>query len=496
MIAARNISKSFPGVRANDDVTFEVRPGEVHALLGENGAGKSTLAAILTGLYTPDSGYVEIDGVRVSLKSPRHGLAHGIGMVHQHFRLVPRFTVAENISLGDRRQPWVLSAKKIEGVVGELGERYGLAINPRARVSDLTVGEQQRVEIIKTLYRGAQILLLDEPTSVLTPHEVEVLFRAIEAFKIEGKSVVFISHKLNEVMEIADRVTVMRDGKNVGVADKKSTNRDLLARLMVGREVDLSPMRASTPTGKALLQLHNLSGGAANSRGQIKGISLTVHAGEIVGIAGVSGNGQRTLAETIAGLQMPTSGSVTVCGVETSGLGSIFVRDQGLSYVPEDRNGTGLSPSLSIAENMLLTDKLPFFVKSKIALQKAAEAISTFNIKTPGPKTHIRLLSGGNVQKVLLAREIGHKPRVLVVSSPTWGLDIGAVEFVRAQLNSLRESAHAVLLISQDLDEIRALADRIYVISNGEFVYECDGEGSDLTKIGLAMAGIRPGEAR
>ena len=495
MIAARHVSKSFPGVCANDDVTFEVQPGEVHALLGENGAGKSTLAAILNGLYTPDSGYVEIDGARVSLKSPRHGLAHGIGMVHQHFRLVPRFTVAENISLGDRRQPWFLSPKKIEGIVGELGERYGLAVNPRARVSDLTVGEQQRVEIIKTLYRGARILLLDEPTSVLTPQEVKVLFSAIEAFKIEGKSVVFISHKLNEVMEIADRVTVMRDGKNVGVAAKYATDRDSLARLMVGRDVDFSPMRASKPSGKALLQVQHLSSAAANSRGQIKDISLTVHAGEIVGIAGVSGNGQRALAEIIAGLQVPVSGSVTVCGVETTGLSSIFVRDQGLSYVPEDRNGTGLSPSLSIAENMLLTDKLAFFVKSKIALEKASNAIATFNIKTSGPHTPTRLLSGGNVQKVLLARELGHKPQVLVVSSPTWGLDIGAVEFVRAQLHTLRESAHAVLLISEDLDEIRALSDRIYVISNGEFVYECDGEGSDLIKIGLAMAGVRPGES-
>ncbi|MEI6250502.1 MAG: ABC transporter ATP-binding protein [Actinomycetes bacterium] len=488
MIAARHISKSFPGVLANQDVSFDVAPGEVHSLLGENGAGKSTLAAILTGLYQPDAGHVEINGARVALKSPRHGLALGIGMVHQHFRLVSQFTVAENISLGDRKQNWILSTKKVEEAVREIGERYGLPVDPKARISDLTVGEQQRVEIIKTLYRGAQVLLLDEPTSVLTPQEVTTLFESVRTLASEGKSVIFISHKLGEVMDISDRVTVMRDGKVVGQSAVADTSREALARMMVGRDVDLSAIRASKPLGSPLLEVRGLT--SKSARSHVSDASIVVKAGEIVGIAGVSGNGQRALAEGIAGLTQPLAGQVSICGLDVTGKGSIAARKAGLSYVPEDRNGTGLAPSLSISENMLLTEDLPFLVDHKSAISKAEEAITTYSIKTPGAATATRMLSGGNVQKVLLARELGHDPQVLIVSSPTWGLDVGAVEFVRSKLNELRNQGRAILLISEDLDEVRALSDRIYVIFEGKIVMECPGEGADVTTLGLAMAGV------
>ncbi len=487
MIAARHISKSFPGVLANQDVSFDVSAGEVHSLLGENGAGKSTLAAILTGLYQPDAGHVELNGARVALKSPRHGLALGIGMVHQHFRLVSQFTVAENISLGDRKQNWILSTKKVEEAVREIGERYGLPVDPRARINELTVGEQQRVEIIKTLYRGAQVLLLDEPTSVLTPQEVTTLFDSVRTLASEGKSVIFISHKLGEVMDISDRVTVMRDGKVVGNTAVADTSREELARMMVGRDVDLSAIRATKPAGAPLLEVRGLT--AKSARSHVSNASIVVKAGEIVGIAGVSGNGQRALAEGIAGLTPLIDGQVTICGTNVTSKGSIAARKAGLSYVPEDRNGTGLAPSLSISENMLLTEDLPFLVNHKSAVAKAEEAITTYSIKTPGASTATRMLSGGNVQKVLLARELGHDPQVLIVSSPTWGLDVGAVEFVRSKLNELRSQGRAILLISEDLDEVRALSDRIYVIFEGKIVMECPGEGADVTTLGLAMAG-------
>jgi len=488
-IAAVGVSKSFPGVLANDNVSFEVRPGEVHALLGENGAGKSTLAAILTGLYQPDSGEVRLRGEAVRLRSPRDGLARGIGMVHQHFRLVSRFTVAENVLLGDRRQPWLLSTAKVEQAVAELGERYGLAIHPSARVSDLTVGEQQRVEIIKTLYRGAEVLLLDEPTSVLTPQEAEALFRTVRQMASEGKSVVFISHKLGEVMEVSDRVTVMRDGRVIGDVAVGQTNREELARMMVGRDVDLSARRASAPAGEALLAVSGLTSSADTARGRSDDISLTVRAGEIVGVAGVSGNGQKALAETIAGIRSAGGGQVVVCDQDVTGRGPLEARDAGLAFVPEDRNGTGLAPSLSIIENMLLTRRSGLLMDRRSGAEAADRAIADYSIKTPGPHAPTRLLSGGNVQKVLIARELDANPRVLVVASPTWGLDVGAVEFVRSQLDRLRAEGCAVLLISEDLDEVRALSDRILVIFEGRIVLETEGADADVLTLGLAMAG-------
>jgi ABC-type uncharacterized transport system ATPase subunit len=489
LVAAQQIVKAFPGVVANNGVDFEILPGEIHALLGENGAGKSTLAAILTGLYRPDQGQVVVDGRPVDLRSPRQGLALGIGMVHQHFRLVPRMTVAENVLLGDRAQPRILRTRQVEQRVADIAERYGLDLHPSARVDSLSVGERQRVEIVKTLCRGARVLFLDEPTAVLTPQEAEALFGTVRAMAAEGKGVVFISHKLAEVQAVSDRVTVMRDGAVIGRVATIATDRHELARMMVGREVDLSPRRAAGPPGDVVLDVDGVTAGAEGTRGRLHGVSLTVRRGEIVGVAGVAGNGQRTLAETVSGLVAPTSGAVRIGGTDTTGAGPQAARAAGLAYAPEDRNGTGLAPSLSIAENMVLTRVRDRIVRMGAARAAARAAIVAYQIKAPGPDAATRRLSGGNVQKVLLARELSGNPDVLVVSSPTWGLDVGAVEFVRARLDELRARGAGVLLISEDLDEVRALADRICVLHAGRIVLETPGEDADVARLGLAMMG-------
>jgi general nucleoside transport system ATP-binding protein len=355
VLSARGIVKAFPGVVANAGVDLDVRRGEVHALLGENGAGKSTLASVLAGLYQPDAGEIRRDGELVALRSPREALARGIGMVHQHFRLVRRFTVAENVALGDRSQPFRMSTPDIHRDVAELGERYGLPVRPDAVVADLTVGEQQRVEIVKTLYRGVQVLLLDEPTSVLTPQETEALFATVRTMAAEGKAVVFISHKLAEVLSISDLVTVMRDGRVVGSVRSRTTSVRELAHLMVGRDVDLSSQRTPGAAGDPVLELTGVTVAEDTRRGRLTGVSLEVRAGEVVGVAGVSGNGQRPLAEVAAGLLDPDEGRVLVCGREMRGRDPLAARAAGLAYIPEDRLGTGLAPSLSVAENLQLT---------------------------------------------------------------------------------------------------------------------------------------------
>ncbi len=489
MLTARGIVKRFPGVVANDGVDLDVRRGEVHTILGENGAGKSTLAAILCGLYRPDEGEVCVDGERVRLSSPRDGLAHGIGMVHQHFRLVDRFTVAENVALGDESQPVVLDTSRLEQDVAALGERFGLPIRPKVRASDLSVGERQRVEIVKTLYRGAEVLLLDEPTAVLTPQEADALFSTVRAMCAAGKAVVFISHKLGEVMEVSDRITVMRNGRVTGDVRAADTDRRELARLMVGRDVDLSPRRASREPEAPLLRVTGL---VLETDGQraLDGVDLDVRAGEILGVAGVAGNGQRELAETIAGLRSPTAGRVEVCDVDVSGRGPRAARRAGLAFVPEDRLGTGLSPSLTIAENLLLTRPRRFFVNRRRAAAEAREVLDRFDIKASGPDAVTRVLSGGNAQKVLLARELAEGPRVLVTAAPTRGLDVGAIEAIRKLLDGFRARGAAVLLISEDLDEVLSLSDRIVVLYRGRIAYETAGEGADVEQLGYAMAGV------
>jgi simple sugar transport system ATP-binding protein len=493
VLSARGITKMFPGVVANDAVDLDVRRGEVHTLLGENGAGKSTLAAVMSGLYRPDAGELLLDGQRVALQSPRDGLARGIGMVHQHFRLVEPFTVAENVALGDRAQPLVLDTAALDAAVAELGERFGLPVDPRARVSDLSVGERQRVEIVKTLYRGAEILLLDEPTAVLTPQEADALFVTVRAMTAAGKAVVFISHKLGEVMDVSDRVTVMRNGRVTGAVRTPDTTARELARMMVGRDVDLSPRRASAPPGRPLLRLTGVSY-VEGEHARIDDVTIEVRAGEIVGVAGVAGNGQRELGELIAGMLRPTRGRIEVDGTDVTGRGPRRARAAGVAFVPEDRLGTGLAPSLSITENLLLTRKRSVFVNRRKAAADARAMIGRFDIKAPGPDAPTRVLSGGNAQKVLVARELTGwgeaAPSVLVTASPTRGLDVGAIESVRAVLDSSRALGAAVLLLTEDLEEVLSLADRIIVLYRGRVAYEVAAEDAERDDIGLAMAGV------
>ncbi len=499
-LSAQNVTKRFPGVIANQNVNFDVARGEVHTLLGENGAGKSTLASILSGLYRPDEGSVLRNGKEIRLSSPRSGLSHGIAMVHQHFRLVDRFSVAENVVLGSKGLSFVLQPKDIEAKVSEVSEKFGLPLDPRAVVGELSAGQRQRVEIVKALYHGAEVLLLDEPTALLAPPEVVKLFETVRAMTSAGKSVVFVSHKLGEVVDISDRITVMRDGKVTGSVKRGEANASRLAELMVGREITLAQRRGTSDSGDVLLSVsqvhlsHDQSQNQPNQPNILSDINLRVRSGEILGIAGVSGNGQRELAEVISGLRQPSQGAVTVCGIPTVGLGARATRQAGLAYVPEDRLGTGLAPSLSMVDNLLLTRDRGFLVDRKSAFIEAEEFITKLEIKTPGPLTPTRKLSGGNAQKVLLARELfsTDSSRVLIVCSPTRGLDVGAVEAVHALLDGARKNGKAVLLISEDLDEVMTLADRVLVLYRGSIVLEAKGVADDFEKVGQAMAGLAP----
>lgn len=492
-LSAHHITKRFPGVVANSNVNFDIRRGEVHTLLGENGAGKSTLAAILCGLYQPDEGYLTRNGSAISLPSPRAGLQHGIAMVHQHFRLVERFTVAENVVLGSSDLPFRLKTKDINDKVAAVAESYGLPIDPTAVIGNLSVGQRQRVEIVKALYQGAEILLLDEPTAVLVPAEVEKLFENVRTMTASGKSIVFISHKLGEVVEISDRVTVLRNGEVTGAVEGRGTASTTdLANMMVGRHVDLSVQRAEHPIGHEVLQVRNLSL-TVNGVKRLDNITFNVHEGEMVGIAGVAGNGQKELADAIAGLTTPTSGTIAIQGVFTTDLGPIKAREAGLAYVPEDRLGMGLVPSMSILDNLLLTRKRDVVVDRSSVRPEASRLIDQFEIKANGPDHVARKLSGGNAQKVLLARELsgGRTPTaVLVVCSPTRGLDVGAIETVRRLIDDARSAGQAVLLISEDLDEILSLSDRILVLYRGAIVHETPGESANIETVGAAMAGL------
>ena len=497
-LSAQNVTKRFPGVIANQHVNFDVARGEVHTLLGENGAGKSTLASILSGLYRPDEGSVLRNGKEVRLSSPRSGLSHGIAMVHQHFRLVDRFTVAENVVLGSKGLSFVLQPKDIEAKVSEISEKFGLPLDPLAVVGELSAGQRQRVEIVKALYHGAEVLLLDEPTALLAPPEVVKLFETVRVMTSAGKSVVFVSHKLGEVVDISDRITVMRDGQVTGSVKRGEANAGQLAELMVGREITLAPRRGTLDPGDVLLSVsqihlsHDQSQNRPNQPNILSDINLKVCSGEILGIAGVSGNGQRDLAEVISGLRQPNQGEITVCGLPIVGLGARATRQAGLAYVPEDRLGTGLAPSLSMVDNLLLTRDRGFLVDRKSAFIEAEGFIKKLEIKTPGPLTPTRKLSGGNAQKVLLARELFSSvaSRVLVVCSPTRGLDVGAVEAVHALLDDARKNGKAILLISEDLDEVMTLADRVLVLYRGSIVLEAQGIADDLERVGQAMAGL------
>jgi simple sugar transport system ATP-binding protein len=503
----RGITKRFPGVVANDGVDFEAAPGEIHALLGENGAGKSTLSNILTGLYRPDEGEVLLYGEPVRFESPRDALDAGICMVHQHFRLVEPFTVAENVVLGDHRGEggsFRLRRGEIEDRVDELSARYGLAVDARAKIWQLSVGEQQRIEILKALYRDARILILDEPTAVLTPQEADVLFVTLRGMAAEGRTVIFISHKLHEVKAVSDRVTVLRGGKSIGtVLTSESTPRSL-ASLMVGRELETVTTRGSGAAereqGELVLELENVWAPGDRGESAVRGLTLNVRAGEIVAVAGVAGNGQRELAETIAGIRQKTEGAFRVSGVTLRGGDPREAIAAGIAYVPEDRLGTGVAPSLSIASNLVLrsyrdpsASRGPLLRLGMIR-ERALGMIRRYSIAAPGPGSAARVLSGGNLQKVVLAREFSGEPKLLVAAAPTRGLDVGAIETVHTYLREAAASGVGVLLISEDLDEILTLADRIVVMYEGAILGEFASAEADVAEIGLLMAGGKAAE--
>jgi simple sugar transport system ATP-binding protein len=494
------ITKRFPGVLANDDVSFEASVGEVHALLGENGAGKTTLSNILTGLYRQDEGEVELYGESVRFHSPRDALDAGICMVHQHFRLVAPFTVAENIVLGDHRKEgrsFFLRGHHIERTVADLADRYQLDVHPRARIWQLSVGEQQRVEILKALYREARILIMDEPTAVLTPQEAVALFSTLRAMADEGKTIIFISHKLNEVKAVADRVTVLRGGRTVDTVDAETATPRSLAALMVGRDVhEARPLEEARRLADVYaLEVEGLTVVGDRGEAAVQDVSFAVREGEIVGVAGVAGNGQRELAEAISGMRTLRSGSIRVAGRAIKGGDPREAILAGVAHVPEDRLGTGLAPSLSVTSNAVIKtyrrrslSRGPLLALGRMR-DAALRIITRYDVKTPGPETPARNLSGGNLQKLVLGREFEDEPIVLVVAQPTRGLDVGAIETVHNYLRGEAEKGVAVIVMSEDLDEIRALADRILVMYEGGVVGELRAGAASIEEIGLLMAG-------
>jgi len=495
VLELRGITKRFPGIVANDHVDFDLRDGEVHALLGENGAGKSTLMNILYGLYKPDEGEVFLNGKRADIDSPHAAIAAGIGMVHQHFMLIPVMTVAENIVLAaEPTKGPLLDTNAAEAKVRELAERFKFHIDPHARVEDITVGQQQRVEILKALYRNADILILDEPTAVLTPQEAVELFEILKELVAGGMSVIFISHKLNEVLDIADRITVLRRGKKVDTIDREGATEASLARMMVGRDVLLTVDKRAAATGDSLLRVDDLH--VIDDRGleAVRGVSFDVRAGEIVAIAGVDGNGQTELIDALTGLRHPSQGRIVVAGRELTRASAHEFLQEGVGHIPEDRHRRGLVLEFSLAENLVLHDyaKAPFakrgFLNPGRVVDSARTLLKEFDVRGGGPATPASALSGGNQQKVVIAREVARDPRVLIAAQPTRGLDVGAIEFVHRRLVEQRDEGKAVLLVSLELEEVLSLADRILVIYEGSIAGEFGPDASE-EELGIAMTG-------
>ena len=489
------ITKRFASVVANNCIDLEVRAGEIQALLGENGAGKSTLVSILSGLYRADEGEIHVHGKLADIRSPRQAIELGIGMVHQHFKLIDMHTVAENVTLGLHRPRFFLNLPQIEGEIERLSGEYGLQVDPRAYIWQLSVGEQQRVEILKMLYRGVDILILDEPTAVLTPQEAGDLFETLGQMASQGRSVIFISHKLDEVMAIADRITVLRGGKVAATLDKTSTNKQELSRLMVGREVLFEPVKSEFNPGEVMLEVQKVN--ALSDRGlpALDDVSFAIHQGEILGIAGVAGNGQRELAEVITGLRKVKHGEITIHGSDLTNRSPRQIINEKVSHVPEDRLGMGLIPNLPVSDNMILKgynrpplSRGPFLDGASIR-SFVQTLIDLFNVATPSQDIPVKLLSGGNLQKTLLAREISVAPDIMVAMYPTRGLDVGATESVQRILLEQRDDGLAILLISEDLDELLALSDRIAVMNCGRIMGIVDAIGADISEIGLMMAG-------
>ncbi|HEX6131194.1 MAG TPA: ABC transporter ATP-binding protein [Actinomycetota bacterium] len=495
LVVLEHITKRFPGVVANDDIDLELRPGEIHALIGENGAGKSTLMRVLYGMYPPDEGRILVRGEEVKVTSPRVAIARGIGMVHQHFVLVDPFTVTENVILGEEGGR-LLDLEAAHVKVTELAERYGFAVRPSAVVEDLSVGEEQRVEILKALYRGVDILILDEPTAVLTPVEAKELFENLRQLRGAGKSIVFISHKLDEVLEVADRITVLRRGAVVGETTPDETSKAKLAEMMVGRPVLFRLEKPDVAPGEPILRIERLLG-----EGKLNGITLDVRAGEIVGIAGVEGNGQKELAETIVGLRQPAEGSIVLDDVDLAGMSVEDIRNHGVAYIPEDRHEQGLVLDMSLWENVALgrhddpefSGGLGVMFIGKLK-ELAERLIRKFDVRARSIGATAGTLSGGNQQKLILAREIDTDPKLLLASQPTRGLDVGAIEFVWRQILEQKAAGRGVLLISAELDEIYALSDRILTLYEGRITGEYPPDAPP-EEVGVGMLGGRMEEA-
>ena len=502
-IRAEGISKSFYGVPANDHIDFDLRWGEVHALLGENGAGKSTLCSVLSGLYRPDSGEIAVGGEPVVFKSPSDALASGIGMVYQHFRLVERFTVAENLVLGHPDTPLRLPRSQVEAGIGNFIDEVGLPVSASARTWQLSVGEQQRVEILRLLYRGVQVLILDEPTAVLTPQEAQLLIQKVRELAEDGRAIIFVSHKLDEVLQVSDRVSVLVDGRKAGELRTSEANAGRLARMMVGRDFvpggfmreESGPPAEITEAVDPVLSLTDLTVVGDRGREVVKGVGIDVYGGQIVGIAGVAGNGQRELAEAIAGLRPATGGSVLIGGETVTDKSPLDRIRAGFGFIPEDRLAMGLASGLSVRDNLVLKAyrRSPIsrgpLLSDKAIKRTAARLVEEYDIRGGRDELPIRLLSGGNLQRSILAREISEKPGVLLAASPTRGLDLAATDSVRRLLLDAARRGLGVLLISEDLDEIRALADKILVMFRGEIVGEVEAGEFDPETIGMMMSG-------
>lgn len=499
IVEMKEIVKAFPGVVANAGIDFELRRGEIHTLLGENGAGKTTLMNILYGLYEPDSGEIILNDEVIHLNNARDAIRRGLGMVHQHFMLVERFTVADNIVLGQPSQkfPQLEDKKELYKQLEQISAKYGLKIRPDAEVWTLSVGEQQRVEILKALYRGAEVLILDEPTAVLTPTEVDQLLDILRKLTDEGKSVVFISHKLHEVLAVSDRITVLRDGKVIGTVNAAETTREELACMMVGREVILRITKEPPQIGEPVLIIRGLKALDQRKLLALKGLDLDVCSGEILGIAGVAGNGQSELEEVIAGLRHAIAGSVRICGKDVTNGRPKEVGDCGLAHIPSDRYRMGFLPSFSVAENMVLqrVGQAPFTrngIIQKQYIEKEAVMLSeNFDVRTPSVNNPAGKLSGGNVQKMILARELARDPSVLIAAQPTRGLDVSAIEYVHKVLIQKRDEGMAILLFSTEMYEILSLSDRIAVMYDGEIMGIVDAKNADVNEIGMLMAGER-----
>nr|WP_321502835.1 ABC transporter ATP-binding protein [uncultured Dethiosulfovibrio sp.] len=498
LVEMKGITKSFQGIKANDQVDLTLKKGEVLALLGENGAGKSTLMNVLSGIYLPDGGTIDIDGTRLSFRSPHDAISAGIGMVHQHFMLVPSQTVWENMVLGLPDLPQVLPKGKIISEIKAISKQYGLEVDPEAIIWQLSIGEQQRVEILKTLYRKAQVLILDEPTAVLTPQEARSLFNTIKRMTEEGRGIIFISHKLDEVMEISDRVTVLRKGKLIGTVDRENASKEKIAEMMVGKRINLDLDKKDITPGEVIYSLSQAN--AISDRGlkALDQVSLELREGQILGLAGVAGNGQTELCQVMAGLRKMTSGKLILKGKEVTDSSPRELIDGGIRYIPADRKGTGMVSNMDVRENSTLKRywRSPVargvLIDWKAVLKHALGIVKDFNVDTPSVETPVRNLSGGNIQKLMLGRELSDIPKVLIAMNPTWGLDVAATRFVREQLLEEREKGAAIFLISEDLDELMSLSDRIAVMYRGKIMGLVEDPNTfGIERIGMMMAGTR-----